>query len=107
MRVLDFIVSGQTLTRDPLCDFTGIAAGSKGYLHARFRFSKEWKGCPKVAVFLNKGREYPVGLRDNMCEIPWEALVDARAVQVYVIVRPASGGEVPTNMTAFPQTVRR
>lgn len=106
MRNLDFIVSGQTLTRDPLCDFCGIAAGSQGYLQARFRFSKEWTGCKKVAVFLCRGKEYPVGLQDNMCMIPWEALVDTRAVQVYVIGR-RPGYQITTNMTAFPQTVRR
>lgn len=107
MRNLDFIVSGQTLQRDPLCDFDGIAAGSKGYLQARFRFSKEWTGCKKVAVFLRKGKPYPAGIKDNMCMIPWEALEDTRAVQLYVIIRTPGGSEIPTNMIAFSQTVRR
>ena len=107
MRNLDFIVDGQKLARDPLCDFTGIAAGSVGYLQARFRFSKEWSGCKKVAVFTHRGKQYPVGLKDNMCVIPWEALLDASAVQVYVIIRQPNGAEIPTNTTAFPQTVRR
>jgi hypothetical protein len=34
LRVLDFIVSGQTVKPDPLCDFDGIVAGSSGYLQA-------------------------------------------------------------------------
>jgi hypothetical protein len=38
--------------------------------------------------------------------IPWEALVDARAVQVYVIGR-RPGYQITTNMTAFPQIVSR
>lgn len=105
MRNLDFIVDGQKLARDPLCDFTGIAAGSKGYLHARFRFSKEWSGCKKVAVFTCKGKPYPVGLKDNMCEIPAEALT-ASAVQVHVVGR-RGGMEIITTVAAFPQTVRR
>lgn len=105
MRVLDFIVSGQTLTKDPLCDFTGIAAGSRGYLYARFRFSKDWAGCKKAAVFTCNGKDYPVGLKDNMCEIPAEALT-GRAVQVYVVGRRA-GCNIPTSVVAFPQTVRR
>lgn len=105
MRNLDFIVDGQKLARDPLCDFTGIAAGSRGYLFARFRFSKEWSGCKKVAVFFSKGQEYPVGLKDNGCEIPAEALT-GRSVQVYVVGRRA-GMQITTNMSAFPQTVRR
>ena len=105
MRVLDFIVSGQTLTKDPLCDFTGIAAGSRGYLHARFRFSKDWAGCKKAAVFTCNGKDYPVGLKDNMCEIPADALT-GRAVQVYVVGR-RGGCNIPTSVVEFPQTVRR
>lgn len=106
MRVLEFIAEGQKLRRDPNCDFTGIVAGSRGYLQARFRFSKEWSGCKKVAVFLCRGTEYPVGLKDNQCIIPWEALEDSRAVQLYVIGR-REGYQITTNMAAFPQTVRR
>ena len=105
MRVLDFIVSGQALKKDPLCDFTGIAAGSRGYLYARFRFSKEWAGCKKAAVFTCNGKDYPVGLKDNMCEIPADALTGS-AVQVYVV---GQRGEyrITTEKTAFAQTVRR
>lgn len=106
MRNLDFIVTGQTLQRDPDCDFGGIAAGSQGYLQARFRFSKEWTGCKKVAVFFYKGQEYPVGLENNMCMIPWDVLVDSRAVRLYVVGR-RPGVQITTNMAAFPQTVSR
>lgn len=105
MRVLEFKADGQTLTQAPGCDFTGIVAGSHGYLRARFRFSQEWAGCKKVAVFTCRGKDYPVGLRDNMCEIPAEAL-KASAVQVYVIGR-RPGYEITTTVSAFPQIVRR
>ena len=70
MRVLEFIASGQRLVPSPHCDFTGIVAGSRGYLQARVFFDKEWADCKKVAVFVSKGREYPVALRYNLCEIP-------------------------------------
>lgn len=105
MRVLDFIAAGQTLTRAPACDFTGIVAGSRGYLRARFLFSREWAGCKKVAVFTSKGQDYPVPLELNMCEIPAEALTGS-AVQVYVIGR-RPGYQITTAVAAFPQTVRR
>ena len=105
MRVLDFIATGQTLTRSPACDFAGIVAGSRGYLRARFQFSKEWAGCKKVAVFTSKGQRYPVPLEFNMCEIPAEALTGS-AVQVFVVGR-RPGFEITTNDAAFPQTVRR
>jgi hypothetical protein len=84
LRVLDFIVSGQTLKRAPACDFSGIVAGSRGYLFARFHFSADWAGCKKVAVFTCKGKEYPVGLKDNRCEVPAEVLTGG-PVQVYAV----------------------
>ena len=105
MRTLDFIASEQTLKQALACDFTGIVAGSCGYLRARFQFSKEWAGCKKVAVFTSKGQEYPVPLEFNMCEIPAEALTGS-AVQVYVVGR-RPGYQIITNVAAFPQTVRR
>lgn len=105
MRVLDFIVSGQTVKPDPLCDFTGIVAGSSGYLQARFRFSSDWAGCKRVAVFSCEGREYPTPLVNNACEIPAEALTGS-AVRVYVVGQRGTY-RIPTNTTAFPQTVRR
>lgn len=105
MRVLDFIAGGQSLKRDPLCDFSGIVAGSRGYLQARFRFTKDWAGCKKVAVFACKGVEYPVGLKDNMCTIPEEALAGS-SVQVY-IVGQRGDYRITTDKTAFSQTVHR
>ena len=105
MRTLDFIATGQTLKRDPLGDFTGIVAGSSGYLRARFRFDRDWAGCKKVAVFTCKGKDYPVPLELNMCEIPAEALTGS-AVQVYVVGR-RPGYQIATDVAAFPQTVRR
>lgn len=82
MRVLEFVAEGQTLKRDPRCDFAGIVSGSKGYLHACFHFCKEWKGCKKVAVFSCKGKDYPVPLDYNMCEIPAEALAGSSVRQL-------------------------
>lgn len=103
MRVLEFIATGQTLKRAPACDFSGIVAGSKGYLFARFHFSRDWAGCKKVAVFTCKGKEHPVGLKDNMCEVPPEVLTGG-PVQVHVL--GARGAcRIPTDPVAF--TVHR
>ena len=99
MRFLEFIASGQTLKRAPACNFSGIVAGSKGYLFARFHFSRDWAGCKKVAVFTYKGIGYPVGLKDNMCEIPAEVLAGG-PVMVHVI--GARGAcRIPTDPAAF------
>lgn len=76
MRVLKFIVDGQTIKQDPSCDFSGLVPGSEGYLQAEFAFSKEWRNTVKVVGFYSKlGTEYePQQLKDGRtCMIPAEA----------------------------------
>ena len=102
MKLLKFIVTGQQIRRDPLCDFSGLVAGSRGYLLARFHFSAAWAGCKKVAVFVCKGEEFPAPLKNNECEIPAEALA-GRVVKVYVIGRKP-GVELTTDEAAFRQS---
>lgn len=105
MRFLDFVASGQSLQRDQRCDFSGIAAGSRGYLYARFRFTtKDWSGSKRVAVFTHKGKEYPVGLQYGQCEIPEEVLTGG-PVQVHLVGRRSDGVQITTGRTAF--TVNR
>lgn len=101
MRILDFIVSGQKITRDPKCDFSGIASGSRGYLKARFRFSADWKGFKRVAVFSCRGKDYPTPILNSVCEIPAEALL-GDTVGVRVIGR-CGEIEIPTNRITFQQ----
>lgn len=74
-RILKFIVDGQTIKKDPTCDFSGIYRGTAGYLQAQFSFSEEWRGCKKAASFYRHlGKEHAVLLVNNQCEIPAEAL---------------------------------
>ena len=42
MRILKFVVENQKIKQDPSCDFSGLVAGTEGYLKAEFVFSKEW-----------------------------------------------------------------
>ena len=59
------------------CDFSGLVAGTSGYLQARFVFSEEWSGFSKVVGFFSKdGVEFPPAVlrKDNTCCIPSEAL---------------------------------
>ena len=74
MRILRFIISGQTVRPDPACDFSNIVKGTKGYLRAEFLFSPEWNGCRKAAVFTVLRKEYPAPIINNACDIPAEAL---------------------------------
>lgn len=86
MRVLKFIVDGQSIKKDPKCDFTGLVAGTEGYLQLDFSFSPEWMNCVKVVSFWSiTGKELPPQiLKDGKtCMIPVEALTKRRfGVQV-------------------------
>lgn len=76
MRVLDFDVNNQKITKSPKCDFSGLVVGSSGFLYARFNFSQEWTGYLKVAVFSCKSGEYPAKVQAGICEIPAEVLAE-------------------------------
>lgn len=74
MRTLLYRVEGQRL--EPIGDHSGIKAGSKGYLRARFEFNEDWDGCIKVASFYYVGIEHACMLdKDDSCDIPEEVLV--------------------------------
>ena len=78
MRILSFNVKKQIIERDPSCDFSGLVAGTDGYIDAVFSFSTDWDGCTKVVGFFSKGGEEEfepcVLTKDNTCHIPKEAL---------------------------------
>ena len=74
MRTLKFIIAAQAITKDPDCDFSGIVAGTEGYLRAEFSFSEEWQGCRMAAVFSCMRKEYPQPIKNGRCVIPAEAL---------------------------------
>ena len=77
MRTLVFNVKNQIIERDHSCDFSGLVAGTSGYLRAKFVFSADWDSCAKVAGFFSKdGNEFPPCALDsnNSCMIPAEAL---------------------------------
>lgn len=74
MRILEFFVNGQRLKKQSNCDFSGLVAGSEGYLKAKFAFSSEWAGCKKAASFWVGDQEHAVLLdQDDSCIIPAEA----------------------------------
>ena len=52
MRTLKFNIDGQTIERNPDCDFENLVPGSKGYLEVEFSFSSEWDNCVKVVEFI-------------------------------------------------------
>lgn len=101
MRSLNFFAMGQNLQKDPVCDFSGLVKGSKGYLQAHFSFDAEWNGCGKVAVFTRLGKEYPAKLSADTCIIPEEALSYSRFNVRVVGVR--DGFRIQTNDVEIEQ----
>lgn len=101
MRALKFIVNGQSLQKDPNCDFSGIIRGSKGYLVAEFSFDSSWKGCTIAASFWHFDKECAVLVQNNRCMIPDEAL---EGFSVGVTLRGVKKRySISTNKTVFEQ----
>lgn len=104
-RTLEFDVDKQRLTRNRECDFSGIVAGSVGYLRAKFNFPiRGWHGCTKAASFWVEDKEYAVLLDDeNSCMIPSEALKgDKFSVSV---MGAKTGYKIETNKVKVRQEV--
>lgn len=104
-RVLEFEVKRQRIVKKSDCDFSGIVAGTAGYLKAKFYFSPDdWGGCRKAASFWNDGQEYAKLLDDNdMCVIPGEALTN-RKFKVSVTGKKV-GYQIVTNKATVRQEV--
>ena len=104
MKTLRFIVDGQTIQKDPSCDFSGLTPGSSGYITAKFSFSSEWYGFTKAAAFYSPlGFEYPARLLYDgvTCVIPFEAL-EKRSFKVQVIGQKGDI-KIKTNKVAVSQ----
>lgn len=106
MRILEFNVTKQRITKKQGCDFDNLVAGSVGYLYAKFHFSEQdWGKCTKkVARFWIGEREYAQRLGDNdTCEIPPEVLTGKRfGVSVIGV---ATGYKIETNKVNIRQEV--
>ena len=77
MKNLKFNVSGDRITPDPKCDFSGLYPRMTEPVRLEFSFSPEWKNMVKVAAFWSAmGREYsPRVIKDDLsCIVPTEAL---------------------------------
>lgn len=106
MRILEFNVAKQRITKKQDCDFSGLVAGSVGYLYAKFHFSEnEWSRCTnKIARFWIGEREYAKILGDdNTCVIPPEVLIGKR-FEVSVI-GAANNYKIETNKINVRQEV--
>ena len=107
MRVLRFIVDGEKIYQDPLCDFGGLFPGRNYDVQAEFTFSSDWDNKTKVAAFWSIiGAEYePQVLQDNTCMIPPEAL-DRSAFKIQVLGKKGNSN-ISTNKLVILQTGAR
>ena len=104
MRILEFNVNKQRLTKQKVCDFSGLVSGSVGYLKAKFDFSHDdWEPCTiKIARFWFDDNEHAAYLDENgCCEIPPEVLTGERfSVSV---LGAAPGYKIETNKIKIVQ----
>ncbi|MCC8151985.1 MAG: hypothetical protein LIO96_11170 [Lachnospiraceae bacterium] len=78
MRILEFNVSAQRLSKKSVNSFLRIVRGSKQYLQAKFNFSDDWSGMAKVAEFCPKtsSETFSVLIKDDICMVPDEVTDD-------------------------------
>lgn len=67
-RTLRFKVSGQKIEKSG--DFSHLIKGTRGYLQVSFSCTSEWNNCKKAAVFLAGGKEHPVPVVGDKCDVP-------------------------------------
>lgn len=106
MRILEFNVDKQRLSKQQGCDFSGLVSGSIGYLQARFHFSEnEWCKCStKVARFWINDQEHAEILdANNSCVIPSEVLTGSKFEVSVLGVAP--GYQIETNRINVRQEV--
>lgn len=106
MRTLDFTVAKQRLTKKTGCNFSGLVAGTVGYLKVSFEFSgDDWNRCTeKIARFWINEQEHAERLDErNSCVIPPEVLVGNK-FEVSVI-GAAPGYRIDTNKITVRQEV--
>lgn len=106
MRILEFNVTKQRLKKKTTCNFSGLVAGSVGYLKASFDFADdEWKRCAtRVARFWIDQQEYAMILDEtDSCVIPSEVLTGSK-FEVSV-VGAAPGYRIETNKIRVRQEV--
>ena len=106
MRILEFDVNKQRLSKKLDCDFSGLVAGSVGYLQAKFYFSEnEWKSCStRVARFWIGDEEHATLLdSNNMCDID-PAVLTGSKFEVSVL-GAAPGYRIETNKIKVRQEV--
>lgn len=100
MRILQFKVAGQNLSKDG--DFSGIVAGTRGYLQTAYNFDSEWDGCKKAAVFSRYDEEYPVPIVNARCAVPDE-ITEYKRWKVY-LVGVKDGYKITTNEVEVRQS---
>lgn len=105
MRVLEFIVNDQILTKNPSCDFGNIIPGTEGYLKAKFSLSSEWDNCILIARFFRGNEEHARRIVNNECEIPPEVL-KGRTFSVSVLGQRANC-RITTNKILIVQEVSK
>ena len=100
MRTLEFVVDKQNISKQG--DFSGLVAGTKGYLQARFSFSVDWASYRKGAVFTCCDGEFAALIEGGVCKVPDEAAA-CTTFKVHVVGRKSDGSEITSGRTTIIQ----
>ncbi len=94
---LKFNVDGMKIVK---VNFPPLAEGSYKFIHAKFRFSKEWEGADKFLLLSRNNQTYTTEIVDDTALIEYEAARTAGKFDMCVI---GHAGDV--NITTLPITV--
>ena len=70
MRILPFVVNGQTLDKADEESFESLVRGSKGYLKCSFKFNRSWDDYVKAVEFIGDKNSEFYYLKDDMVDVP-------------------------------------
>lgn len=77
-RILPFVVNGQKLQKKDQKRFQNVVRGTSNYIQCSFDLSSDWSGCNVAASFFANDSEYPVLVKNGLCDVPTEVLSKER-----------------------------
>ena len=97
---ISFSVNNQILIR---ADSKTLVAGSRNYIYATFKFSRDWEDCVKTASFTNNKDTYTIGLEeDNSCLVPFDVLqAEGNLLVALQGINNDTGKRITTNSAAI------
>ena len=85
---IEFEIDGMRLTRT---SDAYVTEGSKNFVQLLFKFSDDWDGIDKWALFARDNKTYEVAIVDGKCIVPYECARTSGQFQLTVVGKEAAG----------------